>query len=184
MGSAVFELALFSIPSMFYLWCRRHSGHGDSARMTMGLTVCPPSVYLQGLAVTVPLVALAVAALAPIRTGALHGSVTVVGKAMTPSGYAAVVVLAFAEEMLFRGFIAGLLFRRFGFRVGNALQALVFVAPHSLLLLVSVSLWPILPVQLSAGWLLGWLRYRSGSIGPSWFAHSVANVLASVLLAL
>ncbi|MGI8506491.1 MAG: CPBP family intramembrane glutamic endopeptidase [Solirubrobacteraceae bacterium] len=141
-------------------------------------------MYLQDLALTVLLVALAVAALAPIHTGALHGSVTVVGKATTPSGYAAVIVLALAEEMLFRGFVAGLLFRRFGFRAGNALQALVFFAPHLLLLLVSLSLWPILPVPLAGGWLLGWLRQRSGSIGPGWIAHSIANILASVILAL
>lgn len=92
----------------------------------MGLTAAPPNVYIQGLAVTGLLVVLAVAALAPIRTGALHGSVTVVGKATTPSGYSAIVVLALAEEVFFRGFIAGLLFRRFGFRVANTLQALVF----------------------------------------------------------
>jgi len=59
----------------------------------------------------------------------------------------------------------------------------VFLAPHVLLLLASVSLWPLPPVSAD-GWLLGWLRYRSGSIGPSWIAHAVANVLASLILAL
>lgn len=94
----------------------------------------------------------------------------------------AIVLLAIAEEIFFRGLIAGLLFRRYGFAKGNVLQALVFLAPHLLLLVVSTSIWPILPVQLIAGWLLGALRYKSDSIGPSSLAHAAANLLAPVLL--
>ncbi len=69
-----------------------------------------------------------------------------------------------------------------GFAIGNVLQALVFLAPHLLLLLVSSSFWPLLPVQLLAGWLLGLLRERSGSIGPPTAAHVAANVLGPLLL--
>jgi uncharacterized protein len=77
-----------------------------------------------------------------------------------------------------------LLFRRFGFRKGNCLQALIFLAPHTLLLLVSLSLWQLLPLQLVAGWFLGWLRHRSGSVGPPTLAHAQTNVLPALLFGL
>ncbi len=94
------------------------------------------------------------------------------------------MLLALAEEMFFRGFVAGLLFRRFGFRTGNIIQALIFLSPHLLLLLVSLRLWPLLPLQLIAGWVLGWLRQRSDSIGPGWLAHALTNLLPALLFGL
>jgi len=97
-------------------------------------------------------------------------------------GYGTIVLTTLAEEMLFRGFLAGLLIRRLGFAGGNAVQAILFLAPHALLLVVSVAFWPLLPAQLIAGWLLGWLRHRSGSIAPGWIAHAAANILAPTLL--
>jgi len=72
------------------------------------------------------------------------------------------------------------LFRRLGFARGNTVQALVFLLPHLLLLLVSRSLWPVIVVQLIAGWLLGLLRYRSNSILPGWLAHSLTNALGAL----
>lgn len=47
---------------------------------------------------------------------------------------------------------------------------------------MSTAIWPLLPVQLVAGWLLGLLRHKSGSIGPSSLAHVAANLLAPLLL--
>jgi len=115
----------------------------------------------------------------------LHGgSKNVVGAPSSAADYVAIVLLALAEEMFFRGFVASLLFRRLGFQKGNLLQAVIFLAPHTLLLLVSVSLWPLLPLQLITGWVLGWLRERSGSIGPGWLAHALANLLPAILFGL
>jgi len=71
-----------------------------------------------------------------------------------------------------------------GFAVGNTIQALLFLAPHLLPLPVSVILWPILPLQLAAGFALGWLRWRSGSIGPCWLAHALTNLLPALLFGL
>jgi hypothetical protein len=110
-----------------------------------------------------------------------HRGVTV-GTTHTASGALAIVVLALAEEVFFRGLLAGLLIRWLGFPRGNALQALIFLAPHCLLLLAGTTLWPILPAQLIAGWLLGWLRDRSGSIGPPTLAHTAANLLAALMI--
>jgi len=88
--------------------------------------------------------------------------------------------VALGEEIFFRGFLGGWLVRRLGFAIGNTVQALVFLLPHLLLLLVSQSLWPIIVVQLIAGWLLGWLRYRSKSILPGWLAHSLINAFGAL----
>lgn len=55
---------------------------------------------------------------------------------------------------------------------------------HLLLLLVSTTFWPILPLQLVAGLLFGLLRAKSDSIGPSSLAHAVSNLAAGPLLAI
>lgn len=90
------------------------------------------------------------------------------------------IYVALGEEIFFRGFLGGWLVRRLGFAIGNTVQALVFLLPHLLLLLVSQSLWLIIIVQLIAGWLLGWLRYRSNSILPGWLAHSLTNAFGAL----
>lgn len=89
--------------------------------------------------------------------------------------------VALGEEIFFRGFLGGWLVRRFGFAIGNIVQALVFLLPHLILLLVSKRLWPVIIVQFIAGWLLGWLRYRSNSILPGWLAHSLINATGALL---
>ena len=89
--------------------------------------------------------------------------------------------VALGEEIFFRGFLGGWLVRRFGFAFGNIVQALVFLLPHLILLLVSKRLWPVIIVQFIAGWLLGWLRYRSNSILPGWLAHSLINASGTLL---
>lgn len=87
---------------------------------------------------------------------------------------------ALGEEIFFRGFLGGWLIRRFGFFIGNLLQAVVFLLPHLFLLTVSITLWPILIPQFIAGWLYGWLLYKSGSILPSWIAHSISNAFGAM----
>jgi uncharacterized protein len=184
-GSAVFELILFSLPSLLYARRLHRSDAGRrEARKIVGLQPGRRLDYLLA-AVIAPLgIALALVLLNLIPTEVLHGgSKNIVGTPDTAGGYVAIIVLALAEEMLFRGFLAGLLFRRFGFATGNAIQAALFLAPHMLLLLVSTVLWPILPLQLTAGWVLGWLRERSNSIGPPWLLHSLTNLAAALLLA-
>ena len=90
------------------------------------------------------------------------------------------IYVALGEEIFFRGLLGGWLIRRFGFAIGNTIQAFVFLMPHLLLLLVSLTLWPVIIVQLVAGWLLGWLRYRSNSILPGWLAHSLTNAIGAL----
>lgn len=85
------------------------------------------------------------------------------------------VYVALGEELFFRGLLGGWLIQELGFTVGNAAQSLAFMLPHLVLLLVSGSLWPFLIVQVIAAWLLGWLRYKSGSILPGFLIHSLGN---------
>jgi membrane protease YdiL (CAAX protease family) len=88
--------------------------------------------------------------------------------------------IALGEEIFFRGLLGGWLVRRWGFAAGNFVQAVIFLLPHLALFMVSLTLWPIVLVQFVAGWMLGWLRYRSGSIFPGWLVHSLTNALAAL----
>ncbi len=186
MTSALFELLLFSLPSL--LWTRRLRRSGRSALQALnavGLRPAGPNQLGLAIALALPGTALGALLLGAIPPQLLHGgSKNVVGAPTSLSGYLAFLLLALAEEMLFRGFLAGWLFKRYGFRTGNVLQALIFLAPHTLLLLVRVAFWPILPLQLIAGWALGWLRDHSGSIAPCWLAHALTNLLPALLFGL
>ena len=88
---------------------------------------------------------------------------------------------ALGEEVFFRGLVGGWLMRRCGFLVGNTLQALIFLLPHLILLVVAVGLWPLLVLQFLFGWLAGWLRYKSDSIFPGMLIHALTNTLSDVL---
>jgi len=186
MTSALFELVLFSLPSL--IWTRRLRRAGSpqvDALGTVGLRPGAPSDYPLAIALGLAGAALGALLLSAIPSHLLHGgSKNIVGAPSGVGDYVAIVLLALAEEMLFRGWVAGWLFTRLGFRSGNTVQALIFLAPHTLLLLVNVSFWPILPLQLIAGWALGWLRKHSGSIGPCWLAHALTNLLPALLFGL
>lgn len=81
-----------------------------------------------------------------------------------------------AEEVLFRGLIAGSLARRLPAARANLAQALVFLAPHLLVLGVMPELWWALPVVFAGALFAGWVRIRSGSIVGPWLVHASANV--------
>ncbi len=183
MVGALAELVLFAIPVLCYRAALRRQGvPAAEASGRLGLRTGPA----RGYALAVPVLAVSVALgylalrLVPASQLARHG-VTVGVTAHTAAGYLALAITALAEELLFRGLIAGLLIRRYRFAAGNTLQALIFLAPHGLLLLISIRLWPLLPAQLIAGWLLGWLRQRTASIGPCWAAHTATNLIAAAI---
>ena len=184
--SSVLELLVLSVPSLLYARRLRHRGHSAAqARAAVGWTTGDPQPYVLAVAVALVLLPLTYVALRVIPSGSVANSAHLhvnYGQASTLGDYLAILLLAVAEEILFRGFIAGLLFRRYGFATGNVVQAFIFLAPHLLLLLVSTAIWPLLPVQLIAGWLLGLLRSKSDSIGPSSLAHVAANLIAPLLL--
>jgi uncharacterized protein len=88
---------------------------------------------------------------------------------------------ALGEEAFFRGLLGGWLMRRFGFLAGNTLQTLIFLLPHLTILFVAASFWPLLAFPVLAGWLNGWLRYKSDSIFPGMLIHAVGNTVNDVL---
>lgn len=95
-----------------------------------------------------------------------------------------VVQTGFTEELLFRGLIAGSLSRRLRLVWANILQALIFLAPHLLVLRVMPEMWPILPLIFGVALFVGWARIRSGSILGPWLAHAALNVTMCLSVAI
>ncbi len=174
----VIELVALSLPTAVYLLVRRRR---PDATTVMGLRAGRASDYAWAVVLTIALSAASWAAL----TWAVDVDVDVDGPGLTAratglAGAIAVVLRAAGEEVFFRGFVTGLLARRLGAVAGNLAQALIFLAPHLLLLLVDVGLWPLLPLQAVSGWLMGWLRLRHDSVLPAIGVHAVVNLAAAL----
>lgn len=91
-----------------------------------------------------------------------------------------VVQTGFCEEFLFRGLIAGSLFRRMPPLLANVVQAAIFLVPHLFILAVMPEMWPILPIVFVGALFSGWLRVRSGSILGPWLLHASVNVTMAI----
>lgn len=89
------------------------------------------------------------------------------------AGFLAVVVVPALEELLFRGFLQPLLSRYLGAAGGVLLSSALFAALHGLDAFV-----PILALSL----MLGWLRWRTGTLTASWIVHALHNGLTLALL--
>ena len=94
------------------------------------------------------------------------------------------VQTGFAEELLFRGLIAGSLSRRLSIAWANILQAFIFLLPHFLILLVAPEMWPILPLVFLGALAFGWVRIKSGSILGSWLMHAAGNITMALAVAI
>jgi membrane protease YdiL (CAAX protease family) len=95
----------------------------------------------------------------------------------------AILQTGLAEEILFRGFLGKRMMKKWGFSIGNAIQAMVFGLLHGVLLFAAVPSLMALTVTsftAAAGWLMGTLNEKcsGGSIVPSWIFHSVVNILS------
>jgi hypothetical protein len=184
------QLIVLTVPSLVYVVVRRR--RGDRWHEVLGKIAWQGSrtvFFLWGLGVVIVVGGLGWLAFQAVPSEVLQDpSINVsdyAGWAFSLSSFLLVwlreaIYVALGEEVFFRGFLGGWLFRRLGFARGNIVQALVFLLPHLLLLLVSRRLWPVILVQLIAGWLLGLLRYRSNSLLPGWLAHSLANALGAL----
>jgi membrane protease YdiL (CAAX protease family) len=98
------------------------------------------------------------------------------GQAITMALLYGVVQTGFTEELLFRGLIAGSFARRLADAWANLVQALIFLAPHLLLLFIVPEMWWVMPLIFAGALFAGWLRFRSGSILGPWLIHATANV--------
>jgi membrane protease YdiL (CAAX protease family) len=95
-----------------------------------------------------------------------------------------VVQTGFAEEFFFRGLVAGSLSRRLPLLWANLAQALIFLAPHLLLLRFAPEMWPILVVIFAGSLFVGWARIKSDSILGPWLVHAALNVTMGLTVAL
>jgi membrane protease YdiL (CAAX protease family) len=185
------QLILFSIPSLVYFAVQRRRGENwTSVLENLGLKGCKGTYFLQGLGVAVAVGGLLWLTLRIVPSGLLESPMVstsvYTGWSLSLSSFMFALLreafyVALGEEVFFRGLLGGWLEQRYGFVKGNTMQALVFVLPHSLLLLVSMSFWAVVAVQFLAGWAIGWLRSRSGSIMPGWLGHSLMNALGALL---
>ena len=98
---------------------------------------------------------------------------------------------AAAEEIFFRGLVARRLWSWLGFRVGNAIQALIFWLMHFIIFGLLTGEW-VSSIQLitfltsfGAGLLLGYVDFRKPGqpVGPSWLLHGSMNFAAFLALA-
>lgn len=96
----------------------------------------------------------------------------------------AVFKTSFAEELLFRGFIAKRLISVMGFQKGNILQASIFGIIHTALFTLITSniifLLVIFIVPSIGAYVSAYLNEKigKGSIIPGWISHGLANILA------
>lgn len=170
------EFLVLCLPTVVYLLVRRRA---PDAVSVMGLRAGSPDDYAWAAVIAAGLATVAWAVLiwgidVDVHGAGMTGPITGVVSGV------AVLLRAAGEEVFFRGFVTGLLARRLGSIVGNLVQSVVFLLPHLLLLLVDSRLWPILPVQAIAGWLMGWLRLRHGSVLPAVEVHAVLNLAAAL----
>ena len=87
---------------------------------------------------------------------------------------AIVVVAPMVEEILFRGLMFGALEKRLPISVVIVVSALLFALAH-----LQISY--IVPI-FCMGVVLGWIRWKSGSLGPSMLIHSLNNGLSLLFL--
>jgi membrane protease YdiL (CAAX protease family) len=105
------------------------------------------------------------------------------GRALVMALLYGLVKTGFSEEFLFRGLIAGSLARRLPLVWANVVQALVFLAPHVLVVFLMPEMWGLLPLVLAGALFTGWVRIRSGSIVGPWLLHGSLNVAISLSVA-
>lgn len=178
----------FLVYWVYHRW-RHGRGFGEVARRA-GLRLGEPRVLVYCAAFA----SVAVAALliwpppleAWLREGSAFRSFEGLGFGPTAVGAAllyGVVETGFAEELLFRGLIAGSLARRLSMRWANVAQAAVFLAPHLFLLWVMPEMAWLLPILFLGALFLGWARIASGSILGPWLIHAALNVTTALSIA-
>lgn len=197
--SAVLQVAVFTlIPFLVYIFrYKRIRGFGQyvglvpSTRKAVLLSLLISVLFLAGALVMVLLHdgIRAVMTTPPSVTGNLREMGFSAGSLVNLL-IIAWIKTAFAEELFFRGFVAGRLVERFGYARGNALQALIFGVIHAVLFLALTAaggLFIVFIFCLStlAGYCIGYIKEKVGnnSIIPGWIAHGLGNTVSYALIA-
>lgn len=179
-------LIAFSIPSLLYIGILAIRRVPFSlSRRDVGWTLCQCPDILRAFGIFVILALISSFVLKFIPDQLLSSSSHYAGQSLSIRSILAALAneainVALGEEIFFRGFLGNWLFRRIGFRLGNLIQAIIFLLPHLLLLNISSAIWPVFIVQLCDGWLQGWLLYKSKSILPGWLVHTAINLASAI----
>jgi membrane protease YdiL (CAAX protease family) len=192
-SSAVVQVALLGgVPFLGY-WIYQRRRHGRTFRETArraGLQLGEPRYLVYSLAFALAGVVILVLWSPPLeplmRQGSAQRQFVGLGlgvRAITLAFLHGVVQTALAEELLFRGLIAGSLSRRLPPAWANLVQALIFLVPHFAILLIAPEVWVILPVVFAGALVFGWIRIKSGSIIGPWLMHASGNVTMALMVA-
>ncbi|MNJ59249.1 CAAX amino terminal protease self- immunity [compost metagenome] len=108
------------------------------------------------------------------------------------AGLLAVFIYSFiqtslSEEIFFRGFLHTVIAAKWGFNVGNTVQAVLFGGLHGVMLFSQTGFLPAIIVVLLTGGIgfsIGMMNEKlaGGSIVPGWILHGVTNVISSVVM--
>ena len=89
--------------------------------------------------------------------------------------FSVAILTPFAEEILFRGFILGMLMKRYSDTQAIVISSLIFAIAHE----------PIaMALAFGGGLLYGWVRIRTGSILPGMIAHAIWNGFITIIVIL
>lgn len=106
--------------------------------------------------------------------------------ALFPALIYAFLQTGLSEELFFRGFLTKRFVKKFGFNIGNSIQALLFGLMHGIMFRELSGILGAVIVTLitaMAGWLMGVINEKQseGSIISSWLLHGCVNTLASIM---
>ncbi len=99
----------------------------------------------------------------------------------------AIFKTSLSEEIFFRGFIGKRLINKFGFNIGNSIQAVLFGLVHGIVgfQIGIINLLILVTSTAIVGYLLGYLveKIGNGSIIPSWITHALTNCISFYIFA-
>ncbi|MCL2634250.1 MAG: CPBP family intramembrane metalloprotease [Oscillospiraceae bacterium] len=106
---------------------------------------------------------------------------------LVPALFYAFIQTGLSEEIVFRGFIGKRAINKWGFTVGNTIQAVLFGLLHGVMFLPSAGIFAaVIAVVFTGfvGFIMGYLNERSagGSIVPSWIMHGLANYASALVM--
>ena len=95
---------------------------------------------------------------------------------------------ALPEELLFRGFLLKRLANKFGFNIGNFIQALLFGLLHGVMFFSLVGVAKTILIIVFTGaiaWFMGYVNEKNsnGAIIPSWIIHTISNLFSGICAA-
>lgn len=107
-------------------------------------------------------------------------------KAILPALIYSFLQTGLSEEIFFRGFLTKVFSSKFGFKLGNSIQAIIFGLIHGFMFISDIGYFKAIIIVLitsTIGLLMGWINEKQsdGSIIPSWLLHGIANLISAIV---